>query len=156
MALRPLVGAALDGVAGHFAELEVEVVTHLDEVPAFADPGRISQVVTNLLTNAATYTPPGGTITVTLTRSTDTVELAVADTGRGIPDDELPRVFDRFFRGATAPSGGSGIGLAVAAELITAHGGTITVDSHVGRGSRFLVRLPVTAPAPHNAFIGSS
>nr|MDQ2883542.1 ATP-binding protein [Actinomycetota bacterium] len=156
VALRPLVGAALDGLAGHFAELELAVVTHLDEVTAFADPGRISQVVTNLLTNAATYTPPGGRITVTLTRSTDNVELAVADTGRGIPDDELPRVFDRFFRGATAPPGGSGIGLAVAAELITAHGGNITVDSHVGRGSRFLVRLPVTAPAPHNAFIGSS
>lgn len=143
VALRPLVTAALDGLAGHLAELELEVVRRLDEVDVYADPARISQVVTNLLTNAAIWTPPGGTITVTLARGPDGAEIAIADTGPGIPDDELPLVFDRFFRGAAAPSGGSGIGLAVAMELVRAHDGDITVDSRPGDGSRFLVRLPV-------------
>ena len=73
---------------------------------------------------------------------TRAVELAVADTGIGIPDDELPRVFDRFFRGARSRAGGSGIGLAVAAELAAAHRGHISVDSEPGHGSRFTVRLP--------------
>lgn len=143
VALRPLVNAALDGLAGHLAELELEVVRRLDEVDVHADPVRISQVVTNLLTNAAIWTPPGGTITVTLARGPDGAQIAVADTGPGIPADELPRVFDRFFRGAAAPPGGSGIGLAVAVELVRAHDGDITVDSRPGHGSRFLVRLPV-------------
>nr|WP_240157162.1 ATP-binding protein [Pseudonocardia broussonetiae] len=105
VALRPLVTAALDGLAGHFTELELELVRRLDEVDVYADPVRISQVVTNLLTNAAIWTPPGGTITVTLARGPDGAEIAVADTGPGIPDDEMPRVFDRFFRGAAAPAG---------------------------------------------------
>lgn len=156
VALHLLVGAALDGLAGHFADLELEIVRHLDNVTVLADPVRISQVVTNLLTNAATYTPAGGTITVTVVRDAEGVELAVADTGPGIPDDELPRVFDRFFRGAGSPAGGSGIGLAVAVELVVAHGGNITADSRPGCGSRFLVRLPVTSPTPLGAFIGSS
>jgi len=65
-------------------------------------------------------------------------------------------VFDRFFRGAASPPGGSGIGLAVAAELVAAHGGTITADSPPGDGSRFVVHLPATASDPHHPFIGSS
>ncbi len=156
VALRPLVNAALDRLAGHLAELELEVVRTLDEVDVFADPVRISQVVINLLTNAAIWTPPGGTITVTLARRPDGAEIAVADTGPGIPDEEMPRVFDRFFRGAAAPAGGSGIGLAVAVELVRAHDGDITVDSHPGHGSRFLVRLPMTTSPNRGVFIGSS
>jgi signal transduction histidine kinase len=152
VALRPLIAAAVDRLAAHAAQRGVRLVALLEEATVAADPVRISQVVTNLLSNAATYTPPGGTITVTLARSTDGAELAVADTGSGIPDDELPRVFDRFFRGAGAPPGGSGIGLAVAAELVAAHGGTLTAQSGPRCGSRFLVRLPATAPgrAPHS------
>ncbi|MFC4949260.1 HAMP domain-containing sensor histidine kinase [Pseudonocardia sp. GCM10023141] len=153
VALAPLVGAVLDGLASPVAALGISIVRRLDEVTVFADPGRISQVVTNLVTNAATYTPPAGTITITLTRGSDGAELAVADTGPGIPDDEMARVFERFFRGAAAPPGGSGIGLAVAADLVVAHGGNISVDSRPGSGSRFLVRLPTTIPA---TFIGSS
>ncbi len=156
VALHDLVAATLDALGARINERELTVITHLEEVTVLADPVRISQVVTNLLTNAATYTPPGGTITLTLSTDTETVELGVADTGPGIPAEELPRVFDRFFRGATSPPGGSGIGLAVAAELVAAHGGTITADSPPGRGSRFVVHLPATASDPHHAFIGSS
>lgn len=114
------------------------------------------QVLTNLLSNAAKFTPRGGAVTVTLAQLDGAVELAVADTGKGIPADEQPRVFDRFFRGVGSQAGGSGIGLAVAAELVAAHGGEISVHSEPGHGSRFLVRLPITSTAVSTTFIESS
>lgn len=146
LALRPVVRDVLDGLAGRLAEREVELVTDLADVTAFADAVRLRQVVTNLVSNAAKFTPAGGRVTVTLDLRDGDVELAVADTGLGIPEDELPRVFERFFRGAGSRGGGSGIGLAVAAELVAAHGGRISADSRPGHGSRFLVRLPGHAP----------
>lgn len=94
------------------------------------------------MSNAAKFTPPGGTVTVTLAQRDGDVELVVADTGVGIPSDELPHVFERFFRGAGTRTGGSGIGLAVATELVAAHRGEVTVESRPGHGSRFQVRLP--------------
>jgi two-component system sensor histidine kinase BaeS len=146
LALRPVVRDVLDGLAGRLAERELELVTDLADVAAFADAARLRQVVTNLVSNAAKFTPAGGRIAVTLEQRDGDVELAVADTGLGIPEDELPRVFERFFRGAGSRGGGSGIGLAVAAELVAAHGGRISADSRPGHGSRFLVRLPGHAP----------
>ncbi len=142
LALRPLVRDVLAHLSGHIAEHEVDLVTDLADVTAWADAVRIRQVVTNLVSNAAKFTPPGGRITVTLQQGDGDVELAVADSGVGIPEDELPRVFDRFFRGTGSPAKGSGIGLAVAAELAAAHQGQISVESRLGQGSRFLVRLP--------------
>jgi signal transduction histidine kinase len=151
LALAPLVRDVLDSLTGHLAEHDLELVTDLAETTAVADPVRMRQIVTNLVSNAAKFTPPGGTVTVTLEQRDGDVELAVADTGVGIPADELPHVFERFFRGAGARAGGSGIGLAVAAELVTAHGGEISVESRPGHGSRFLVRLPDAAMgAPGN------
>jgi len=142
VALRPLVRDVLDDLAGHLTEHELDLVTDLADVTTVVDPMRLRQILTNLVTNAAKFTPPGGTVTVTLAQRDGAVELAVADTGIGIPDDELPRVFDRFFRGTRSRAGGSGIGLAVAAELAAAHRGHISVDSEPGHGSRFTVRLP--------------
>lgn len=141
-ALRPLVREVLDGFTGHLAERDLALVTDLAEITARVDPARLRQVLTNLLSNAAKFTPRGGRVTVTLGARDGDVELAVADTGVGIPAGEQPRVFDRFFSGAGSRAGGSGIGLAVAAELVAAHGGEITVESEPGHGSRFLVRLP--------------
>ncbi len=146
LALRPVVRDVLDGLAGRLGERELELVTDLDDVTAYADAVRLRQVVTNLVSNAAKFTPAGGRVTVTLDLRDGDVELAVADTGVGIPEDELPRVFERFFRGAGSRGGGSGIGLAVAAELVAAHGGRISTESRPGHGSRFLVRLPGHAP----------
>jgi two-component system, OmpR family, sensor histidine kinase BaeS len=142
VALRPLVREVLDGFTGHLAERDLTLVTDLAEVTACVDPARLRQVLTNLLSNATKFTPPHGTVTVTLEQRNGDVELAVTDTGAGIPTEEQPRVFEHFFRGAGAQAGGSGIGLAVAAELVTAHGGDISVHSEPGHGSRFLVRLP--------------
>ena len=109
------------------------------------DPTRIAQVIGNLLDNAVTHTPTGGNVTVSAQASANAVEVQVADTGPGIAPDDLPRVFDRFYR--TDPSrsrstGGTGLGLTIARRLVEAHGGTIEAESVVGEGSRFVIRLP--------------
>lgn len=101
------------------------------------------QVVTNLLGNALKFTPAGGTVTISTKRDGHNAILQVADTGVGIPADELPRIFERFWRGqAAAQTSGSGIGLAIAAELARAHGGTLTAASQPGEGTRFTLALP--------------
>ncbi|WP_219418111.1 HAMP domain-containing sensor histidine kinase [Pseudonocardia nigra] len=156
LALRPLVCEVLDGFAAHLAERDLTLSTDLAEVTAHVDPARMRQVLTNLLSNAAKFTPAGGRVSVTLGHRDGEVELAVTDTGVGIPADEQPRVFDRFYRGAGSRAAGSGIGLAVAAELVAAHGGDISVHSEPGHGSTFLLRLPTSGAAPAATFIGSS
>jgi two-component system sensor histidine kinase BaeS len=101
------------------------------------------QVVTNLLSNALKFTPAGGTVTIRTREDGASAVLEVEDTGVGIPPDELPRIFDRFWRGqAAAQTSGSGIGLAVAAELVWAHGGSLTAASEPGAGTRMTLTLP--------------
>jgi len=101
------------------------------------------QVVTNLLGNALKFTRPGGRVTLEAGPADGQARLSVADTGAGIPSDELPRIFDRFWRGRKAAGvAGSGIGLAVVAELVRAHGGTVTAASTLGHGTRLIVTLP--------------
>ena len=112
---------------------------------AEVDPGRIRQVIGNLLDNAIRHTDRGGMVSVRLTEGGDHLEITVADTGAGIPAEHLPHVFDRFYRADVSRSretGGSGLGLAIAAELVRLHGGSISVESEVGDGSVFRVRLP--------------
>ncbi|PRX42637.1 two-component system sensor histidine kinase BaeS [Planifilum fimeticola] len=115
------------------------------------DPNRITQVFLNLLVNALRYTPSGGSIRVQIDREEgpapgqDMLRVSVADTGTGIEPEHLPRLFDRFYRSdqaRTRSRGGSGLGLAIAKEFVTAHGGTIDVESEPGRGTTFIVRLP--------------
>jgi signal transduction histidine kinase/CheY-like chemotaxis protein len=126
-----------------------------------ADRGRLAQVVTNLLNNAAKYTPPGGHVTVSARANGDHVELEVADDGTGIASDLLPRVFDAFTQGRQGldrKQGGLGLGLAIARQLIVGHGGTIEARSagH-GRGTIMIVRVPCAREpslrdgAPRNA-----
>jgi signal transduction histidine kinase len=113
-----------------------------------ADPTRLTQVVTNLLNNAAKYTPPGGTISVIVEQDADHAVLRVRDTGVGIAKDMLGRIFDLFTQGAPAMvrEGGLGIGLALAQTLVERHGGTLTAASEgPGTGSEFVVRLPIGA-----------
>jgi two-component system sensor histidine kinase BaeS len=104
-----------------------------------ADPDRISQVIINLLSNALRATAVDGTVRIRALRQGDAVIIETGDTGKGIPADELPQIFERFYRG---PDGGLGIGLAIVRELVEAHGGSITVTSEPGSGSLFTVRLP--------------
>jgi signal transduction histidine kinase len=118
-----------------------------------ADPTRIVQVVGNLMDNAVKYTPPGGEITVTGYCEGSEVVLRVRDTGVGISPEMLPRVFDLFARAERSlarAEGGLGVGLGLTRTLVELHGGTITVQSEgPGRGSEFVVRLPVGAPVGH-------
>jgi signal transduction histidine kinase len=116
-----------------------------DDFPAITgDATRLTQVLDNLLTNAIKFTPAGGTVSATLTGDERQVRIAIADTGVGIPADEVPRVFDRFFRASTsAVASGTGLGLAIAQTIAKAHGGSVSVTSDVGVGTTFTLELPV-------------
>jgi signal transduction histidine kinase len=116
----------------------------------FADIKRLNQVFANLLGNAIKFTPPGGVITTSILPKGGWLEVAVADTGRGVVAHAVPTLFDRYTRaqGVSSDVAGSGLGLMIVREIVEAHGGTVGVESEVGVGSRFWVRLPRTAPAP--------
>ncbi len=115
------------------------------------DADQLGQVFNNLLDNALTHTPSGGRVAVAARGSAErTLEVTMTDTGAGIPSDELPRIFERFYRAdkARQRTGGAGLGLAIAQEIVAAHGGTITAESVVGLGSRFIVQLPIVDEEP--------
>ncbi|MGQ0831608.1 MAG: ATP-binding protein [Microthrixaceae bacterium] len=127
------------------AALALSVTTTSTTVHGDAD--RLHQVTVNLLTNAMKFTPPGGVVTLVVERADGLAKLEVSDTGPGIPSEELPHVFERFWRGAGAGlTAGSGIGLAIVAELTRAHGGRPSVRSEPGQGTTFTVLLPSADP----------
>lgn len=109
-----------------------------------ADRGRLMQVLFNLIENAIRVTPSGGAVVVTARAVEGAVELAVQDTGPGIPADELPHIFDRFWQGRGG--GSAGLGLAIVKGIVEAHGGTVSVDSQPGTGSTLRVRIPQGGP----------
>jgi two-component system phosphate regulon sensor histidine kinase PhoR len=112
--------------------------------PVLADPGRLEQVIINLLDNAIKYTPHGGTITFVARETDDTVTIGVRDSGIGIPSKDLPRIFERFYRVDAARSreeGGTGLGLSIVKHIIQLHGGAVDVDSETGKGSTFWFTL---------------
>ncbi|MEU7101340.1 HAMP domain-containing sensor histidine kinase [Streptomyces longwoodensis] len=124
----------------------VTLRTRADGTPWLdADPVRLRQALGNLVTNAVRHTPRGGTVTLTAGREGDRVVLEVADTGSGIAPEDLPHVFERFWRAEKSRSrrtGGSGLGLSIVRHLVAAHGGTAEARSTPGRGSTFTLRLP--------------
>jgi two-component system sensor histidine kinase BaeS len=145
--LADIAESAAVSLARRFEAAEVALVRRLAPAPALADERWLHQVVTNLLGNALKFTPAGGTVTIRTGQEGPRAVLEVADTGVGIPADELPRIFDRFWRGrAAAQTSGSGIGLAVAAELAWAHGGTLIATSQPGEGTSLTLTLPVSDP----------
>jgi signal transduction histidine kinase len=119
------------------------VELRLDGVPApmQGDPDRLAQLVSVLADNAIRHSPPGGTVTVSIGLD-EGVRLVVEDEGPGIRDEDLPRLFDRFWRAADAPPGGSGLGLAIAAWIAEHHRGRVTAANRPSGGARFEVRLP--------------
>ncbi|HET9082502.1 MAG TPA: ATP-binding protein [Trebonia sp.] len=141
--LAGIAGAAADSVARRFETAEVTLNRELSPVPVLADERWMHQVVTNLLGNALKFTPAGGTVTIRTRQDGPSAVLEVSDTGVGIPADELPHVFERFWRGrAAARTSGSGVGLAVASELVRAHGGTLAAASQPGAGTRLILTMP--------------
>jgi signal transduction histidine kinase len=114
--------------------------------PVKIDWQRVNQVLHNLFENAVAYTPQGGSISVAASELDGWVEVSVADTGEGIPAEDLPNIFERFYRvdkSRARVTGGSGLGLTIARRLIEAHGGRITVESKLGKGSCFSFTLPI-------------
>lgn len=142
ISLTTSVSDTIAGLAGTFSDAAIAVRADLDDVWVEADPVRVAQIVTNQLTNTLKFVPAGGTVTVTLRQTNGWAELTITDTGPGIPADDLPHIFDRFYRSRTARADGSGIGLAVVTQLVNAHGGTITAHSTPGHGAIFTTRLP--------------
>jgi signal transduction histidine kinase len=123
------------------ADVSADVVVHGDRV-------RLEQVGANLLDNAVKHTPAGGQINVDVQRDGDRAMLSVRDTGSGIPADELPRIWDRMFRGDTSRADrGLGLGLSLVKAVVEAHGGSVGVTSEPGRGSTFTVSLPLSGQA---------
>jgi two-component system sensor histidine kinase BaeS len=125
-----------------FSTSQVELIVDLTPATVTGDQARLFQVISNLLTNAAKFTPAGGTVHLTVRPEPNQVVLEVADTGIGISPNDINHVFERFWRSRSSPAQGSGVGLAVVAELVAAHHGTVTVSSAPGHGSLFTVKLP--------------
>ncbi len=146
--LKALLGEVAEEVRVLAGAVRLEVGP-LDEVSLCADPFLLRQLVTTLLDNAFKYTPPGGSVSLSLTAGDHQAKLAVRDTGEGMPPEDLPHIFERFYRVDKARSrqkGGSGLGLAIARWIAEAHGGEIEVVSSPGQGSAFTVRLPMGEP----------
>ena len=129
------------------------VTLHVDVAPELrveGDPDRLTQVVSNLLDNAIKYTPSGGRVSIVARADGGSVELSVADTGAGIPAEDLPRLAERFYRVDKArirELGGTGLGLSIVKHIVQAHGGTLRFASRVGTGTTVTVTLPAAAGA---------
>jgi two-component system phosphate regulon sensor histidine kinase PhoR len=124
----------------------LQVTVNCDAIEIHADRSRISTALSNLIDNAIYYNKHGGRIMISAQVTGSTLELVVADTGQGIPAEELPRIFERFYRvdkSRTRESGGTGLGLSIVKHAIESQGGTISVHSRIGSGSTFTIRLPV-------------
>ena len=129
-------------------ENRLSIITELpsEEITLLADPDLLQQAIKNLLDNACKYTPPQGTVKLKLFTQLRRISIQVIDSGVGIPPEDLPSIFERFYRvdsSRTRSSGGFGLGLAIAQQIVKAHGGEITVASKVEEGTTFQICLPL-------------
>lgn len=140
-----------DRMVAAFADKGITLNRELSPAEVVGDPGRLAQIVANLLSNALRYTEPGGSVVLRVAREGGAAVLEVSDTGVGIGPEDLEHIFKRFWRADKSRSratGGTGIGLAIVRELVIAHRGRVDVDSAPGRGSRFRVTLPTSTADP--------
>jgi heavy metal sensor kinase len=152
--LRAVVEEQVDLVAPLARGKGVSLTANLAPAKVRGDPLRLGQVVTNLLTNAVQYNRAGGAVAVRLRVAGAAVTLSVADTGCGIPAEDRPHVFERFYRvdkARSRASGGHGLGLAICRSVVEAHGGSIGFETEPGQGSTFWVHLPGAPPAQRSA-----
>ena len=143
--LEPLLRDLVEDLSLLAADREIRLALHAEAAPlVLGDELGLKQLMINLFSNALRHTDPGGLVTVRLQSSGDIVTITVQDNGHGIDPKHLPHLFDRFYRadsGTARNAEGTGLGLPIAKEIVTAHQGTITVDSEVGKGSTFTVTL---------------
>lgn len=143
--------------------LKLQVLPAAEPLTAWTDDDALAEILDNLVDNAIKYTPADGAISLRYYRENETAVIDVADTGVGIPQKDLPRIFERFYRVDKARSrelGGTGLGLSIVKHLVKALGGTISVSSQVGAGTIFTLRLPMTNPTEsthnlHSNFTGA-
>lgn len=146
--LRSIINAALESLRPAAGARSIELVFSADPPPqmVLCDPDRMQQVIWNLVSNAIKFTPPGGSINLTLTRDDENILIVISDTGQGISTEFLPYVFDRFSQGESATTrshGGIGLGLSIVRHLVELHGGRVTAQSDgPGKGAAFTVALP--------------
>jgi two-component system, OmpR family, sensor histidine kinase BaeS len=147
--LAVLVGLALDSMRPRIATAGLTLTSRLEPVVIEGDAARLHQMITNVLTNAEKFTPAGGRIDVELASRSGQASLRIADTGVGISAEDQAHVFERFWRGANGETiAGSGVGLAVVATLVEAHGGSVVIDSQVGVGTSVSLTFPVAPASP--------
>lgn len=145
--LHHVIERATEMVLPKATEKEMKLTVQMEnEFEVEADPGRMIQIVMNLLANAVNYSPPKTTVTVKVYKEKDHGIIEIADEGIGIEQKELPRIFERFYRvdrARSRNSGGTGLGLAIVKHLVEAHNGKITVESVVGEGTTFKISIPL-------------
>lgn len=151
--LRAVVSSVEEVIRTLGSQRGVTVVVELPSEPVLVTgvAGQLEQVATNVMSNAIKFTGDGGTVVCRLSSTPTDVRMVVVDTGIGIPEAEQEHLFDRFYRGSGAREGairGTGLGLHIAATIVSSHGGDIAVDSVAGQGSVFTVRLPRRLPVP--------
>jgi two-component system sensor histidine kinase ResE len=125
--------------------LRMKIEVEKDLPPAKADYKELRHVLRNLVSNAIKFNREGGEIGIEARKMGDMIEVCVSDTGIGIPEDKLNKIFERFYQIDSSPTrryGGTGMGLAIVKEVVEAHGGKVTVESELGKGSRFCFTLP--------------
>ena len=145
--LRFLIRNLLDDYRNQPRAQDHEVRSELDPAieQVLLDPLKLTQVLNNLIDNALKYTPPKSIITVSAHLKTEEVEIRVADNGPGIPAEDLPHIFERFFRvekGRSREKGGTGLGLSIVKHIVQLHGGQVRAESSLGQGTTFILRLP--------------
>jgi len=142
-----LVGERVELMAKNAERKEIRLIADLQEVTdSLFDADRMRQVVDNLLSNAIKFSPSGSVVNVTCGQAGRNLDITVTDQGPGIPSEDLGRLFDTFEKLSAQPTGGeksTGLGLSIVKNIVDAHGGEIEVDSEVGRGTTFIVHLPV-------------
>lgn len=146
--LATVVASSIETAQSQLRVAGLSMQQHLEPTPIEGDPVRLHQITTNIVSNAVKFTPPGGSIDVSVAAVEGQARLTVTDTGIGIPAADQQHVFERFWRGHDARDiAGSGIGLSVVTELVRAHGGTTEIYSEPGNGTRVTVNIPLVTAA---------
>ncbi|MDQ1744510.1 MAG: two-component system, OmpR family, phosphate regulon sensor histidine kinase PhoR, partial [Pseudonocardiales bacterium] len=150
--LRPLLQSVITAMAplASASDVKLQLGAPEDPLSVQADPQQLEQVFTNLISNALKFTPAGGSVQVSLLPADDGVLIEVRDTGMGIPPDEYPNLFTRFFRASNAAEAalpGTGLGLAIVQEIVHRHGGAVDIESELGVGTTLTVWLPAAQEA---------